>query len=54
MRVYLSRDFAIVGEGRYQWAKTDMSEDFAPNQSGLINTIDLSGPSFTVGLHVRF
>jgi len=54
LRVYLNRDFAIVGEGRYQWGKKDMGEDFAPNQSGLINTIDLSGPSFTVGLHVRF
>jgi len=54
IRVYLNRDFAIVGEGRYQWAKKDMGEDFAPNQSGLVNTIDLSGPSFTVGLHVRF
>ncbi len=54
LRVYFNRDFAIVGEGRYQWAKTDMGEDFAPNESGLINTIDLSGPSFTVGLHIRF
>jgi hypothetical protein len=54
IRVYINRDFAIVGEGRYQWAKKDMGEDFAPNESGLINTIDLSGPSFTVGLHVRF
>lgn len=54
LRVYINRDFAIVGEGRYQWAKTDMGEDFAPNESGLINTIDLSGPSFTVGLHIRF
>ena len=31
LRVYLNRDFAIVGEGRYQWAKKDMGEDFAPN-----------------------
>jgi hypothetical protein len=54
IRVYLNRDFAIVGEGRYQWAKADMNEDFAPNASGLINTIDLSGPSFTVGVHIRF
>jgi outer membrane protein W len=54
VRVYLNRDIAIVGEGRYQWAKADMNEDFAPNASGLVNTIDLSGPSFTVGVHVRF
>jgi hypothetical protein len=55
-RVYLNRDFAIVGEGRYQWAKAkEMGHDFAPNpESGLINRIDLSGYSATVGLHVRF
>jgi hypothetical protein len=54
LRVYINRDFAIVGEGRYQWAEDDMGDDFAPNEAGLINRIDLSGPSFTVGLHVRF
>ncbi len=54
IRVYLNRDFAIVGEGRYQWAKKDMGGDFAPNEPGLVNRIDLSGASFTVGLHVRF
>jgi hypothetical protein len=54
LRVYLSRDLAIVGEGRYQWAKRDMGDDFAPNEPGLVNRIDLSGASFTVGLHLRF
>ncbi len=54
LRVYLNRDFAIVGEGRYQWAKKDMNEDFSPNESGLVNTIDLSGASFTLGVHIRF
>jgi hypothetical protein len=53
-RAYINRDFAIVGEGRYQWGKDDMGEDFAPNEPGLVNTIDLSGWSFTVGVHVRF
>lgn len=48
LRVYLNRDFAIVGEGRYQWAKKDMGEDFSNYR------LDLSGASFTVGLHVRF
>ena len=43
LRVYLNRDFAIVGEGRYQWAKDDMGDDFSPNEPGLVNTIDLSG-----------
>lgn len=54
IRAYINRDFAIVGEGRYQWGKDDMGEDFAPNEPGLVNTIDLSGWSFTVGVHVRF
>lgn len=54
LRVYLNRDFAIVGEGRYQWAKDDMGDDFSPNEPGLVNRIDLSGWTFTVGLHVRF
>jgi hypothetical protein len=54
IRVYLNRDFAIAGEGRYQWGKHDMGDDFSPNEPGLVNTIDLSGWSFTVGVHVRF
>ena len=54
LRVYLNRDFAIVGEGRYQWGGDDMEDDFSPNEPGLVNRIDLSGWTFTVGLHVRF
>lgn len=54
IRVYLNRDFAIVGEGRYQWAEKDMGGDFAPNEPGLVNRIDLTGASFTVGVHIRF
>jgi len=54
LRVYINRDFAIVAEGRYQWAEDDMGEDFAPNEPGLINRIDLSGATFTVGVHLRF
>lgn len=54
LRVYLNRDFAVVGEARYQWGKDDMGDDFAPNEPGLVNRIDLSGWTATVGLHVRF
>jgi hypothetical protein len=54
LRVYLNRDFAITGEGRYLWAGDDMGDDFAPNEPGLVNRIDLGGWAFTVGLHVRF
>ena len=35
LRVYLNRDFAIVGEARYMWADTDMGDDFAPERAWL-------------------
>jgi hypothetical protein len=54
LRIYLNRDFALVAEGRYQWAEAEMGGDFSPNEPGLINFLDLSGASFTLGLHVRF
>ena len=53
-RYYLNRDFAIVAEGRYQWATDEMGDDFAPNAPGLVNTIDLSGATATLGVHIRF
>jgi hypothetical protein len=54
LRVYVNRDIAIVGEGRYQWATEEMGDDFSPNEPGLVNTIDLSGWTATLGVHVRF
>lgn len=54
LRVALNRDFALVGEARYQWAKTEMGDDFAPTEAGFVNEIDLSGLNVTVGFHVRF
>lgn len=54
LRVYLNRDFAIVGEGRYQWSGKDMGDDFLPNEPGFVNRIDLTGWTWTVGVHVRF
>jgi len=54
LRVYLNRDIAIVGEGRYQWATDEMDDDFSPNEPGLVNTIDLSGWTATLGVHIRF
>jgi hypothetical protein len=53
-RWYLNRDFAIVAEGRYQWATDKMGDDFGPTASGFVYTLDLSGATATVGLHVRF
>jgi hypothetical protein len=54
VRFYLNRDFAIVGEGRYQWSGKDMGDDFLPNEPGFVNRIDLTGWTWTVGVHVRF
>jgi opacity protein-like surface antigen len=54
LRFYLNRDFALIAEGRYQWADTNMSGDFSPTEPGLINHIDLTGFSVTGGLRVRF
>lgn len=56
IRFYVNRDFAIVGEARYLWSATDMGDDFLPNEPGseFVNRIDLSGWTWTVGLHVRF
>jgi hypothetical protein len=54
LRFAINEDFAIVAEGKYLWAKKDMGDDFAPNESNLVNTIDLSGASVTVGIHIRF
>ncbi len=54
VRIYLNRDFAIVVRGAYQWAEATMGGDFSPNEPGLINRLDLSGASVTLGLHVRF
>jgi opacity protein-like surface antigen len=48
LRFPLGDDFSFTAEGRYLWAKTDMGEDFRNNE------IDLSGPSVTVGINLRF
>lgn len=45
----LSPRFALIGEGRYTWAKANLSEDFAN-----FDRIDLSGVSATAGIAVRF
>jgi hypothetical protein len=53
-RYYFNRDFAFAAEARYLWAGHDMHGDFSPNGPGLVNRIDLSGWTFTGGIHVRF
>ena len=54
LRFRVSHDIAVVTEGRYQWAKTKMGDDFAATEAGFENEIDLSGWSATVGVHIRF
>lgn len=48
VRVFVSDDFAVVGEARYLWAEDDMDDDFRGNR------IDLSGIAATLGVHIRF
>jgi opacity protein-like surface antigen len=48
LRVPVNPDFSLTGEFRYQWAETDMDDDFS------LNRLDLSGASVTVGVHLRF
>lgn len=48
LRVPFGDDFSLVAEGRYLWAKADMGDDFRDNE------IDLSGPSATIGINLRF
>jgi opacity protein-like surface antigen len=48
LRVPVNPDFSLTGEFRYQWAETDMNDDFS------LNRLDLSGASVTVGMHLRF
>ena len=50
LKVPITPDFSIVGEGRYQHAKDKMGEDFRPGNF----EIDLSGWTATVGFNVRF
>jgi opacity protein-like surface antigen len=53
VRVSLSHDIALVAEGRYQWAKEkDMGSDFKASPTP--NELDLTGPSATLGIHIRF
>jgi hypothetical protein len=52
LRVRMTDDVSLVGEGRYQWAEDDMGDDFFRATDK--NRIDLGGASATLGIHVRF
>jgi opacity protein-like surface antigen len=53
VRVPIGRDFSLVGEVRYQNARTDMSDDFRGFQGERLR-VDLSGTSVTIGGRLRF
>jgi opacity protein-like surface antigen len=48
VRVPVGRDFAIVGEVRYQHARTNMNDDFRGNR------LDVGGTTATIGGRLRF
>jgi hypothetical protein len=47
--VSLNSRFAVTTEGRYQWARSQLSKDFAK-----FEPIDLSGFAVTVGFSIRY
>ena len=54
LRVRMGHDFAILGEGRYQWAKATLGGDFRPQPGQDALRLDMSGFSAVVGLSIRF
>jgi len=54
LRVRIGHDFAILGEGRYQWAKATLGDDFRPQPGQDALRLDMSGWSAVVGLSIRF
>jgi hypothetical protein len=48
LRVPLNRDWSLFGEGRYQWAKADMGDDFRGSE------LDMSGVTATFGVRLQF
>jgi hypothetical protein len=54
LRVRIGHDFSILGEGRYQWAKGTLGDDFRPQPGQDALRLDMSGFSAVVGLSIRF
>jgi hypothetical protein len=54
LRVRIGHDFSILGEGRYQWAKATLGDDFSPQPGQDALRLDMSGFSAVVGLSIRF
>jgi len=54
VRVRLGHDFSVLGEARYQWARTKLGDDFRPQPGEDALRLDMSGLSAVVGLSIRF
>ena len=54
LRIPLNYDFALTVEGKYQWAKDDLGDDFRPQPNQAPLNLDLTGWSVTAGVNIRF
>jgi hypothetical protein len=54
VRVPINYDVALTVEGRYQWAKGELGDDFRPRAGEQPLKLDLSGWSATAGINIRF
>jgi Outer membrane protein beta-barrel domain len=54
LRVPINYDFALSFEGRYQWAKGNLGDDFRARPGEAPLKLDLSGWSATAGINIRF
>ena len=54
LRLRIGHDFSVLGEGRYQWARVTLGDDFRPQPGQDSLRLDVSGWSAVVGLSIRF
>jgi hypothetical protein len=54
LRIPLNYDVALTVEGKYQWAKDELGDDFRPRPGQDPLELDLSGWSVTAGVNIRF
>jgi outer membrane protein with beta-barrel domain len=54
LRFRVNHDFSVLGEARYQWAKTNLGDDFPQQPGEDALRLDMSGLSVVVGLSLRF
>src|SRR5215470_704578 len=54
VRVRINHDFSFFGEGRYQWGKAKLGDDFRPQPGQVGLELGLSGFSVVGGFSLRF